>query len=207
MIDVATEDLIPSPAVYRRFSTKTIAFVVLALGIIGLLFTNKGLIVAGMVNGKPIFRWELNKVLVSRFGKQTLESIISERLIADAAVKAGVTVTQQDIEAKESEIVAGLAGDVKLEELLSLQGLTKEDFDSQIKLQLTVERLLSKDVAVGEEDIMSFIETNRSTLTATDEAGLREEARQALTSQQVSEKIQPWFTELKDGATIARFIE
>ncbi len=207
MIDVATEDLIVPPTPAPRFKSKTIYVLILAVGIIGLLLANKGLVVAGIVNGKPIFRWELNKTLVSRFGKQTLEGIISERLIADAAAKAGVSVTKEDIEAKENEIVSGLAGDVKLEDLLKLQGLTKEDFDSQIKLQLTVEKLLSKDISVSEEDITSYIATNRSTLTATDEASLRTEARAALVNQKVSEKIQPWFMELKDSAKILRFIQ
>ena len=207
MIDVATENLMPDPALKRRFSSKTIYIVILVVGLAGLLLANKGLVVAAIVNGKPIFRWELNKTLVSRFGKQTLEGIISERLIADAAKKAGVVVSKADVEAKETEIVSGLAGDVKLEELLKLQGLTKEDFDNQIRLQLTVEKLLSRDIAVSEDDIDGFIATNRATLVATDEATLRVEARSALVNQKVSEKIQPWFTQLKDGAKILRFIE
>ena len=97
MIDVTTEDLIVAPIAASRFKSKTIYFLILAVGIIGLLLANKGLVVAGMVNGKPIFRWELNKTLVSRFGKQTLEGIISERLIADAAKKSGVVVTKEDV--------------------------------------------------------------------------------------------------------------
>ena len=207
MIDVATEDLMAPPVSTPRFKSKTIYVLILAVGIIGLLLANKGLVVAGIVNGKPIFRWELNKTLVSRFGKQTLEGMISERLIADAAKKAGVSVSKEEIDAKEAEIVGGLAGDVKLEDLLKLQGLTKEDFDSQIQLQLTVEKLLSRDIAVSEEDVTGYIATNRATLTATDEASLRVEARAALVNQKVSEKIQPWFMELKDSAKILRFIE
>ncbi|KKU86613.1 MAG: PpiC-type peptidyl-prolyl cis-trans isomerase [Candidatus Gottesmanbacteria bacterium GW2011_GWA2_47_9] len=207
MIDVATENLIAGPSMQPRFSSKKIYIVILVIGLAGLLLANKGMVVAAIVNGKPIFRWELNKTLVSRFGKQTLEGIISERLIADAAKKAGVVVSKEDVEAKETEIVSGLAGDVKLEELLKLQGLTKEDFDNQIRLQLTVEKLLSKDVSTTEDDITSYIATNRATLVATDEATLRVEARAAIINQQVSEKIQPWFMELKDSAKIVRFIQ
>ena len=207
MIDVATENLIAGPSMQPRFSSKKIYIVILVIGLAGLLLANKGMVVAAIVNGKPIFRWELNKTLVSRFGKQTLEGIISERLMADAAKKAGVVVSKEDVEAKETEIVSGLAGDVKLEELLKLQGLTKEDFDNQIRLQLTVEKLLSKDVSTTEDDITSYIATNRATLVATDEATLRVEARAAIINQQVSEKIQPWFMELKDSAKIVRFIQ
>src|SRR3989344_6039608 len=160
MIDVATENLIAGPSMQTRFSSKKIYIVILVIGLAGLLLANKGLVVAVIVNGKPIFRWELNKTLVSRFGKQTLEGMISERLIADAAKKAGVSVSKEEIDAKEAEIVGGLAGDVKLEDLLKLQGLTKEDFDSQIQLQLTGEKLLSRDIAVSEEDEKGYIATN-----------------------------------------------
>lgn len=210
-IDVATEDIVAEPmnetprrGLFGR--TKLLYAVVAVLALSALLLANKSWVVAGMVNGKPIWRWELNRALTDRFGKQTLEGIVSERVIADAAAKSGVTVTKEEIAAKEADIVKGLGANVNIDDLLKYQGITKADFDNQVKLQLTVQKILGKDVVITETDITNFIATNSATLTATDPAKLREEARQAILDQKVGEKVQTWFTQLKDKAQIFRFL-
>lgn len=87
------------------------------------------------------------------------------------------------------------------------QGVSKNEFQNQVKLQLTVEKMLGKDIAISESDIDEYIANNADTLTATDEASLREEARQTIFSQKMSEKIQPWFAELKEKAKIIRLLK
>ncbi len=171
-----------------------------------LVAARKGWIVSAVVNGRPIFSWQLNNVLVSRFGKQTLEGMVGETLIVQEARKAGVRVIQADIDAKASEFTQSLGSGVNLDDLLRLQGMTKEDFENQILVQLTIEKLLSRDLVITESDIDTFIATNRARLTATTEAALRDEARQTITADFVGEKIQTWFTELKAKAKILRLL-
>lgn len=187
-------------------NTKLLYLFVLFLALGVLLLTNKSLLIAAIVNGNPVWSWQLNKVMTSRFGKQTLEGIISEQLIADEARRSGVIVNQQDIDAKQADIVKSLGGNVNIEDLLKYQGMTKTDFDDQIRLQLTVQKILGKDVTIAESDIDSFIASNGAQLVATEEAAMRVEARQAIIDQKVGEKLQPWFLELKEKAKILRFI-
>lgn len=195
---------IPRPA--RPFPLTKVALAVVILGLIAIFVSNKGLLVAAVVNGKPIFRWQLTKVLTSRFGAQTLDSMISQALIDEEARKAGITVPQEDIAKKESELVASLGGSVSLDDVLKYQGMTKGDFEDQLRLQLTVEKLLGKDITITDEEISNYIATSGSTLTATDEAGLKEEARQAIFSQLMNEKLQTWFSEVKAKAKVFRFL-
>lgn len=180
--------------------------IALLLLLFGLFLTNKGLLFAAFVNGKPIFRWDLNRVMASRFGQQTLENMINEQLIADAAKKAGVTVTQAEIDAKEKELVASLGDNVKLDDLLKYQGMTKGDFDDQIRLQFTVQKVLGKDVTVTDAEITSFIATSGAQLRATDPAKLKDEARQAILDKKIGEKVQLWFTQLKQKAKVIKFL-
>lgn len=202
------EDLIPMelPRAKRRFPLTKVALIIVILGLIAIFVSNKGLLVAAVVNRKPIFRWQLTKVLTSRFGAQTLDSMISQALVDEEARKAGITIASADIAQKESELVASLGGSVSLEDVLKYQGMTKADFEDQLRLQLTVEKLLGKDMTIADADIDRYIATNGSTLTATDEAGLREEAKQAIFSQQINEKLQTWFSEVKTKAKILRFL-
>jgi hypothetical protein len=186
--------------------TKKIAIV---LGIIILLLVaiNRGWIISAIVNGKPIFRWTVNSTLMTRYGKQTLDNMITERLIADEASKAKVVVTQKDIDAKEQEILKSFGGNVTLDEVLQYQGMTKADFDEQIRLQMLLTKLIGKDIVITDEEITNYRATNSATLVATDEAALNAEARDAILTQQVGEKIQPWFTSLRSKAQIVTFAQ
>lgn len=187
-------------------NTKLLYLIVLVLALGALLLTNKSLLVAAVVNGKPIWSWQLNKTMTARFGKQTLEGMISESLIADEARKSGVVVSQTDIDAKQADVLKSLGGNVKLDDLLKYQGMTKPDFDNQIRLQLTVQKILGKDMTITDADVNNFIASNGAQLVATDEAMMRTEARQAILDQKVGEKLQPWFLELKQKAKILRFL-
>ena len=73
-------------------------------------------------------------------------------------------------------------------------------------MQLTVEKLLGRDIQITEADIDNFIATNSATLTATEPAKLREEARNTIMSQKISEKLQPWFLEIKEKAKVFKFL-
>lgn len=202
------EDLMPieplQPA--RPFPLRKVALLVVILGLIAIFVSNKGLLVAAVVNGRPIFRWQLTRVLTSRFGGQTLESMISQALIDAEARKAGISVSGEEIVKKESDLVKSLGGNVSIDDVLKYQGMTKADFEDQLRLQLTVEKLLGKDITITDADIDTYIATNESTLTATTEAELREEAKQAIFSQQVNDKLQTWFTDLRSKAKILRFL-
>ncbi len=208
VIKLPPENLMPAESAKpkRRFPVTKIALAVVLLGLVAIFVSNKGLLVAAIVNGQPIFRWQLNSVLTSRYGQQTLDSMVSEMLVDSEAKKSGVTVSQEEIAKKESDLVTSLGSGVRLEDVLAYQGMTKADFEEQIRLQLTVEKLLGKDITITDAQISDYIATNASTLTATDEAGLREEARQAIFSQELNNKLQTWFADVKAKASVLRFL-
>ena len=190
----------------RKFNTKVLYLIIGLLALSALLLANKSLLVAAVVDGRPVWSWELNRVLVDRYGKQTLEGIISEKLIAGEAQKNNVVLNPAEVSAREEEIVKGLGGGMSLEEILKIQGLSKDEFDRQISLQLTVQKILGKDLTITEGDIDNYIATNRATLVATETASLRTEAKQAILDAHIGEKLQPWFNELKTKAKILRFL-
>lgn len=210
MIDVQTQGLLPSDTSKKIHSARSMSgkwyIVILILLLLGFFLMKKGYIVAAVVNSKPIFRWDVNRVMMNRFGTQTLETMITEQLISDAAEKEGIVVSREEIDGKVAGIMTTLGPNVKLEELLKYQGMTKEDFEQQVRLQLTVEKVLGKGVVVEDKDISAFIEANGKTMEATEEAAMREEARQTLMSQKISEKIQPWLTGLKEKAKVMKFL-
>lgn len=204
--DMAMPAFVKDPAVRNFWKTPSFYIGLVVIALVALLALNKSWWLAAVVNGKPVFRWDFNRVMTQRFGQQTLENMISEQLIAEEGVKSGVVISQKDVDAKVQEIVKGLGENVKIEDLLKFQGMTKADFEKQLRLQMMMEKILAKDLAITEDDVNNYIASNSALMTATDEASLKDEAREAIRSQKIGEKMQTWFTELKEKAKILRFL-
>jgi len=181
---------------------------VFLLGLLALLLfsVNKGWIVAAVVNGRPIFSWHVYNTLRNRYGQQTIEGLIGEELITSQARTQGVNVTDKEVQEKQKEVLSSLGENVNLDEFLKFQGLTKEDFIHQLKIQLLVERLLTKDLTVSDADIEAYIASNAAYLSATDPGALKAEAKAAIINNTVSEKLQSWFSQLREKAAVMKFM-
>lgn len=205
--DIVTQQAMMNPPVANARRSNKFYFGVLAvLAIAALLLANKSWVVAGVVNGKPIWRWDLNKAMMQSVGKQMFEQMVSEEIIKEEAQKQHVEVTAAEVEAKQNEVLKSLGANVKLDDFLKYQGMSRADFEKQLKFRLTIEKLLGKDIQITDVDIDKFINTNKTSLTASDTAKMREEARTALLESKISEKLQPWFADLKQKAKVLRFL-
>ena len=156
------------------------------------------------VNGTSVSRWDLNARLTNRFGTQMLETMIGEQLIVDAATKQNFDVSKEEIDAKIAEIEKGLPKGATLNDSLQMQGITRPEFDRQVKLQLLIDKMLAKEVSVSAEEVDKFMIDNITRLTATDPAERKIAAEKQVRSQKISERFVEWFTKLKDTAKIQR---
>ncbi len=160
-----------------------------------------------LVNYRPITRYTFDRELERQAGKQILESMITESLINQEAKKQGIKVETKEIEDKIKEIEKqyGLQGG-DLDNFLELQGQSKEDFEKSVKIQIIVEKILSKDIAVSEDESKKYFEENKSLFP---EGSTFEEQKDSiqerLKQQKTSEKITPWLEELKNKAKINYF--
>lgn len=184
-----------------------IGTIIVALVILGTLAYKNGLIVAATVEGQPIFSWQLTNELMRRYGKQTIEGMITEKMIDIEATREGIVISKQDVDDREADMMKEFGGDVNIEDVLAMQGLTKKDFDKQVSIQLAVEKLLTKGFVVTDDDITNYLATNSAMFTATEEAVLREDVKKTLQDEYVATTFQSWFTGLKDKAAVVRFIK
>ncbi|MCL4397704.1 SurA N-terminal domain-containing protein [Patescibacteria group bacterium] len=189
------------PRNFSRFAVLGLLLIVLAL----LLYRNKGMFVAAMVNNQPIMRLSLDKQLESQYGDATLDEMVGEMLIRQAAAKNKITVTPAEIETKIASIEKTLNGQISLQDALAQQGETVADFRHRVELQLMLEKLTAGKVQVSDQEISDYIDKNRASMTATDEAGLREEAKTDLTNQKQNTILQQYFSSLKSQAKILKF--
>ena len=184
-----------------------LVLLVLALGY--LLYVSKGLFVAATVNGTPVSRLSVVKELEKQGGQQVLESLVNEILIEQEAKKVGIEVTAEELDAKVAEFTEQVtAQGQEIDALLAAQGMTQEDFRSQIKIQIYIEKLMEDSVTVTDEELKSFIDTNKEFLPeGMSEEELNDFARDELKQQKLSGEFTTWLAEKKEAADINFFVE
>lgn len=191
---------------FSFFSFKNILLAAVLISIV-LLWKFKGIFIAAMINGQPVSRVYLNRQILKRFGDQVLDNIISERLILSAVKQKGIFITTDDIDQKIKEIEKRLEGRTTIDEALKAQGLAKEDFRRQIETQLSIDKMFDKDASVSAEEIEEYIKKNKEFYKdATDPAVLKEEVKNILRQQKVTELFDSWFSEVRKNAKIQKFL-
>jgi parvulin-like peptidyl-prolyl isomerase len=196
---------------------------VIPLGIlVGFFFSNiKGLVGNGSkgiltpinklfyiakVDGVGISKSEWEKVLKSRYGKSAATELIDIYTVNAELKKAGIKVSEEEINAELSTIEKQLAGQ-SLETLLQQQGRTLADFRKDISLQVGMKKLLSGRVVVADADIDAYIASSADTLEGTTDAEKRASAKKALMDQKLSEEINKWFTDLQAKVKVENYLE
>lgn len=190
----------------RRISKKNIALIVLLL-LVALLWKFRSSFIVAMVNGQPISRWQLNDQLVKKFGEQTLESIINERLILAAARQKGVFVKADEIDNRTKEIETRLSGKMTLDDALKAQGLTRDDFKRQLEIQISIEKLFEKESTISSKEIDDYISSNsQSFKNSTNPAEVKSEVNIMLRQQKINDLFEKWFTEIQKSAKVSKFL-
>lgn len=119
--------------------------------------------IVAYVNGVPITRQELAEELIARRGKKQLELLINRRIIEQAAHKAGVTVSDAEVEAelKEFMAAAGCATAREFERnVLQKRDTTLYEYkEDVIKPAILMRKLGGQRVAVTDEDLRKAFES------------------------------------------------
>jgi len=183
--------------------------VIIVVAVLAILYFLKSLFIVAIVNNRPISRFGFDRALEKQGGQQVLNNIVMEMLIQQEAKKQNVTANKADLDQKFTEIDNQLkAQGQTLEAALTANGETRADFDSQMKTQILLEKMLGKDISVTDEEINTYFTENKATFAkgatlASETANIKS----TLLQQKLSDKLQPWLKDLQSKAKILYFIK
>jgi len=196
----------PSP-LSLKVSRKFVLIGLVAVGLAVLLYTYRSLFIAATVNGQPISRLVLVQELEKQGGKQTLSTLVTKTLIGQEAAKKNITVSQKKVDEEMKKIEASLAQQGQtLDQVLQMQGMTKQSLTDQIRTQKMVEGLVGK-VSVSDKEIDAYIKANEASIPEGGTAGdVRKSVKTQLEQQKVNEKAQAMLQNLQKNAKINYFV-
>ncbi len=191
-------------------SVRTLRIIAAVIVVLLLAYFTRGLFVAAVVNGSPISRVAVIHQLEKSGGKAALENLITQKLIADAAKKQGISVSASeiDVEVKKIEAQVASAGQgATLDTLLAQRGMTRDDLTAQITVQKQVEKLLGDKVEVADSDVDKYITDNKITLPKGEEAADRVQIKEQIRQQKLSQEGQAYIDSLHTGAKVSYFVQ
>lgn len=201
---IVTEEEVSTSPMQRKY----VIGVLVVLAIAGILYANRGLFIAAMVNGQPITRLSVINELEKQGGKQTLNTLVTKTLVVQEANKKHITVGKPEIDTEMKKIEESVSKQGQnLDQLLSLQGMSRQSLEEQIRIQKLIEKMVGSDIAISDKEITDYIEKNKDSLSSiTDQTQLRDSVKQQIKQQKLSEKYQALIQKLQKDAKISYFV-
>lgn len=157
--------------------------------------------VVGSVDGATVSKGELMHALWYWNAPQMVSDILSQKMIEQAAKKAGVSLTPAELKDKEMEAVKRM-GLTSIDELLKQFRVTRERFTSGIRVSALAEKTVKKSVKVTDAEYAEFIKA-RHILIRFPEA----EKDQAKKEEAAKAKVDEVAAKLKAGGDFAKLAD
>ena len=113
-----------------------------------------------------------------------------------------VSITPQDIETEIQNIETSVSSQgLTLEQALESQGMSRNQLEQQLKVQITLEKLVSKDTQVTEDEVSEALATLLDS-GQEDSPELRAQLKQQLEQTKSSQAMQAYLSDLRQKSEI-----
>lgn len=171
------------------------------------LFYFKSILIAAVVDGSPISRLRIVQELERQGGKDVLDGLIVEQLIANEAREKGATVSEQEVTKELDTIKAGVtdAGGT-FEAALAERGFTEESLRKSITTQLIMKKLLADKLTVTDEELNEYITESGIPLPEEGADAMKEQIKAQIADGKFSEEARKLIDELRAKADITYYV-
>lgn len=197
-----------SPKNKKGNKTKYFVVLVFVLLLAALVYLGRSWFFAAMVGGKPITRLELIRELEKQGGQEALDQLVTKKLIEEEAAKKGVNISDEVVEQELSNISDAVkAQGQTLEQALAAQGQSMDSLRENIRIQKTLEELLGEDINISDEEVQEFFDENKQYYGEDAKyEDIKDELKQQLKQQKISEEFQKWIEDLRNKTNIIYFV-
>ncbi len=176
---------------------------VLILALIGFgIYRYNYVITPAVVNGKPIYVWDYLWKLHTQFGRDQLNSMVTEQVIEQAVASSNVSVPQDDINAEIASIEKEASSSGGLAAVLEAQHLSRTEFEQRIRLQLSVKKILADKIKVSDQEIDDTYKKNKDFYKGMTEAQAREQIKKQLEDQKFQTEASTWLADVRAKAKV-----
>ncbi|MFC9600786.1 peptidylprolyl isomerase [Peribacillus butanolivorans] len=142
------------------------------------IWAGSGLIIAGImvfamisstdktmasVDGEKINKDELYDALVEGYGADTLNLLITNKLVALEAEKEGIKIKDEEIQKEIDTLVESYGDEKAFKEQLEASGSSMDALKKDIVVYLQTKKLIEPRITVTDDEISTYFEDNKDT--------------------------------------------
>ncbi|WP_235946593.1 peptidylprolyl isomerase [Paenibacillus glycinis] len=116
----------------------------------------------GSVNGTAITKDQLYDAMVELGGAQTMDNLIQDQLIKQEADKAGIVISDADVDKEIANIKKRFPTEADFESALQQSGMTLDDLKKQTPMQLRIRKILEPQAKVTDKDVEDYFNQNKA---------------------------------------------
>ncbi|MBD8014764.1 peptidylprolyl isomerase [Planococcus wigleyi] len=113
------------------------------------------------VGDTKITKDALYEKMLASSGPAALDVLISNEVVNQEADKAGVKVTQEELDAEMTVYEESYGGTEALEQALAASGMAITDLKEEMEIYLKVEKIVGPDIKISDEQIKTYFEENK----------------------------------------------
>lgn len=160
------------------------------------------------VNGEPIYVPEVTKLMRTHGFRGAINKAVESKLVAYEARRRNIKVTTED-KLREFQIMkaeAELQG-TTLGELILQSDQSYEEFTQNVTTTITIYKLLGENLYITENDVDDYFDENETLIfDNVDNDKLRQDVKEILFREKVSEKYSDFIKEAKAQSDIDYFL-
>ncbi|MBN8235345.1 peptidylprolyl isomerase [Halobacillus kuroshimensis] len=145
------------------------------------------------VNGEDIEKEELYDALVEQYGQETLDTLITNKIVELETEENDITVSQEAVEEELDVYYDQYGGEEAFQSTLEASGMTIAEVEKDIEDYLAVDLLLAERISITDEEKETYFEENKESYNVPEQVS----ARHILT--ETEEEAEEVLTKLEDG--------
>lgn len=117
--------------------------------------------VVAMVNDVKITKEEFYDYMVEQNGEEVLEALILEKMLELEVEANNIEVTEDEIDVEYAEMAEAYGGVEGLQSTLQMYGYTEDSIRKNLKLNLSIEKLMEPLINVTDDEIALYFAENK----------------------------------------------
>jgi foldase protein PrsA len=164
--------------------------------------------IVGTVNKTPITRLELNAKMAEKYAAQTLEEIVSEKLLNENLKKNNIVVTDKEIQDELAKIKVQYGGEEQFQAAIAQFGMTEAKALQSIKQSIGLKKLIEgvNVIEITDAAISQYFTDNKASYEGKKLEDVKAEIKEILYQQEIYTKSQEWYTQIRKDATVSSFL-
>jgi len=115
----------------------------------------------GSVNGEKISKDALYDLLISQYGADGVDKLITEKIIGIEAKKENISVKQEELDKEMTDYMDTYGGEESFNQMLEMYNVDISDIEKSMQTNLVLEKLLEKRISITDEEMKAYFEENK----------------------------------------------